>query len=401
MIEIPDYIVIDIETDNHNKPPHTPKEMCIGSNPASPFDPRNKIVCVASKRPNKPPVVEYKDGLSESAEGKLLVGQNIKFDLLHFMCNHARVSHIPVRDIIREVASLIIWDTMLAEYLLTGQQSMMASLDELALKYGGTVKDDEIKALWDQGYLTSDIPRSKLTPYAEDDGVNTEIVFLAQYKLAAEMGMLPLMESQMKALLATTVMEFNGMAFDKEKAVDAIVQGEHELKQMVPEVNVAMGFANANCMSSKQVGIWLFGGTLMDKVPAPVIGEDGTPVRYKSGMKKGLVKTKLTEIYTNVPAKFKCEDDWKTKTGKFKVDNDTVKAVINVALTNGDNETADALTKLLEVRKLSKDVSTYYTGYSNLTWPDGCIHPNVNHTSTGTGRLSCSAPNLQNVTSKE
>jgi DNA polymerase I-like protein with 3'-5' exonuclease and polymerase domains len=400
MTEIPEYIVIDLETDNYNKPPHTPKEMCIGSNPASPFDPRNKIVCVATKQKNVAPDVVYGDRLKAPIRA-LFVGQNLKFDLLHLVCARKREGLFSTKDLTKDLASLMIWDTMLAEYLLTGQQSMMASLDELALKYGGTVKDDEIKELWNQGHLTSDIPRSKLTPYAKDDVVNTEIVFLAQYKLAAEMGMLPLMESQMKALLATTVMEFNGMAFDKEKAVDAIVQGEHELKQMVPEVNMAMGFANANCMSSKQVGMWLFGGVLMDKVPAPVLDDQGNTVKYKSGMKKGLVKTKLTEIYTNIPAKFKCEDDWKTKTGKFKVDNDTLKAVINVALTNGDNDTADALTKLLEVRKLSKDVSTYYTGYSNLTWPDGCIHPNVNHTSTGTGRLSCSAPNLQNVTSKE
>lgn len=60
------------------------------------------------------------------------------------------------------------------------------------------------------------------------------------------------------------------------------------------------------------------------------------------------------------------------------------------------------LEKIKEMRTLSKDIVTYYEGYSNLTWgTTGLIHHSLNHCSTGTGRLSCTSPNLQNTTTEE
>lgn len=51
---------------------------------------------------------------------------------------------------------------------------------------------------------------------------------------------------------------------------------------------------------------------------------------------------------------------------------------------------------MLEIRQLSKELSTYYTSVEELIYPDGCVHPQFNHTATATGRLSCKGPNVQN-----
>jgi len=59
------------------------------------------------------------------------------------------------------------------------------------------------------------------------------------------------------------------------------------------------------------------------------------------------------------------------------------------------------LSKVLKMRELTKQISTYFDGYSNLVWSDGLIHGNLNHCQTATGRLSSSNPNLQNISNKE
>jgi len=56
---------------------------------------------------------------------------------------------------------------------------------------------------------------------------------------------------------------------------------------------------------------------------------------------------------------------------------------------------------LLEYRKLAKDINTYWKGVVKQYWPnDECIHGNLNHAVTNTGRLSSSNPNMQNLSGK-
>jgi len=54
----------------------------------------------------------------------------------------------------------------------------------------------------------------------------------------------------------------------------------------------------------------------------------------------------------------------------------------------------------LLIRKMEKDYSAFYKSTLELLWPDGCVHPQYQHTATATGRLSCSKPNLQQVSGK-
>jgi len=57
---------------------------------------------------------------------------------------------------------------------------------------------------------------------------------------------------------------------------------------------------------------------------------------------------------------------------------------------------------LLEMRNIEKQISTYYTSVQELVYDvDNCIHQQYQHPLTNTGRLSCKAPNAQNVPAGE
>src|SRR5690606_4256827 len=94
---------------------------------------------------------------------KLLVGFNIKFDLLHALQDSDNVE--AWMDWV--AGGGMVWDCQLAEYLLNGmgQKDHMLSLDEVAPRYGGSVKVDEVKALWAAGVNTCDIDRTLLERY--------------------------------------------------------------------------------------------------------------------------------------------------------------------------------------------------------------------------------------------
>ena len=69
------------------------------------------------------------------------------------------------------------------------------------------------------------------------------------------------------------------------------------------------------------------------------------------------------------------------------------------ALISRGHEQREIIEKILEYRDLSKGASTFLRGvYKRLE--DGCIHTEYNPSGTGTGRLSSTNPNLQNVQKK-
>ena len=129
------YIVIDLETSIKNR-----GEDAIGKNKADPFVSKNKIVWsgwkIINGDGNATQVITRAGYEIPIKENDLIVGQNIKFDLHYLMRKKENKEALKTASI---------WDTQLAEYILTGQQSKMVSLDTLSQKYGGTVKDDKIK----------------------------------------------------------------------------------------------------------------------------------------------------------------------------------------------------------------------------------------------------------------
>lgn len=438
-----------------------------GKRKASPFHPDNKIVAIGWKRQNCPVNGSYSktgehhpnwfEGLL--AGTKLLVGQNIKFDILYAITRSDSAYQAWMEWV---EAGGNVWDCQLAEYLLRGQEQSahMLSMDEMVEEYGGNTKVDEVKAMWNAGYDTTEIPEDLLMRYllGEDtpdgrvfgDIENTEAIFKGQLEKARKRGHMKSIMLNMGSLLATIEMEKNGMAVDRElgyaqaeKLKVACKELRERMQQYLPN-DLPFQF---NWGSGHHLSALIFGGRIKYSARDYVLDDDGNVqyakgkglayellngefvvpkddihlkqleenlARYKAGKKKGQPRTKIVDVDDLTKPKMKNMDffyefdgftdpetKWETKhEGVYATNADVIEE-----LSTRDIPFLKDLTKL---NKMDKDLTTYYMvedekkpgmykGMLTLVGPDSIIHGSINHTSTVTGRFSASNPNLQNL----
>lgn len=311
----------------------------------------------------------------------ILVGHNISFDLRY------TYKHNP--SLKKKLQSFRLWDTQLAEYLLTAQQTRWASLDTLCEKYGLSFKDSAVSDFFKKGYGADLVPREKLTEYLKHDlKVTTQIAKL-QMAEAYKLKMFPLIISQMEALHATIEMTFNGLAIDTKYLFNYM--HNMELKAKLFKSMAEPNLGHVDVASNKQLSTYLFGGSTKETVKE-VAGmyKNGKP-KYKNVVKTVVVPPAIPVV----PAK-----EWINKTG-VSVD-DEVLAVL------ATHEAVDlgiraGLNSVLLYRKHAKEHSTYCLGISNhiIHNKGNFIYANINHVNTVTGRLSSSNPNLQNIANSE
>jgi len=392
---------------------------------------------------------------------KVLVGQNVKFDLLYALANPNSRCHQNLSAWMTWVADGgILWDVQLAEYLLRGmeQSAQMLSLDEIAPAYGGTVKFDEVKSLWAQGVPTIDIPEDLLMRYligdsgAHGDIGNTELIFLKQFEKAKANGQLRSILLNMGALLYTIEAERNGMFVDKELGLKLAeeLKGKldiavEQLRTYLPE-DLPFDF---NWSSRFHKSALIFGGHVKYKAKAVVNGDDGVPVyyqkdethvllendgtmeidafmqrtlagtappaqRFAGGKNKGELKKKkikVPDIERGPKTRF--EDFEYPLDGFTEPDKRWASSEPGVYSTAANvieelgNRDIPFLKTLSEVQAMTKDLGTYFIvtdeetgekkGMLTLVQSDSIIHHSLNHTATVTARLSSSNPNLQNL----
>lgn len=453
------YVIWDVETTT----------LAAFKRKASPFVSDNYVVASGWKRQGDKKTSGLYRGKTESLPAdwftrllkgtKLLVGFNIKFDLLHAL----RDPHNLEAWMEYVASGGNVWDCQLAEYLLDGMDptSHMLSLDEVSPRYGGDLKIDEVKALWEAGVDTSDIDRDLLMSYllgrtedgewVEGDIGNTETVFLEQLKRAKKQGQVKSILLNMGALIATTEIERNGMFVNLEKGLEiaeklrervAVVGSK--LDQGLPD-DLPFEF---NWNSRHHKSALLFGGDVKYKAKAPILDDEGnltyyqkdvlaysfegewrTPPencefdeemleahadRFVSGKRKGEFKTKKVKVpdlargpkerYEDMTYRFvgvaEPDPEWKNADGTYSTGADVIEQL--------EGSGIGFLDLFVEYQNLTKDLGTYYItedaagnrkGMLTLVGPDGIIHHKVNQTSTVTGRFSSSDPNLQNVSS--
>lgn len=236
---------------------------------ANPFDDRNWVVMAGwcTSENQKPMGVRLKQTqqqhewfrllLQTIGQGGLLVGANIKFDLLHILKDPA--CYEAWMDFVANGGN--VWDVQLAEYLLDGQvqSSHMLSLDDLCVRYGLDTKVDEVKKLWEAGVPTEEIDPDLLSRYLlgedlidpmtgkptgqrrEGDIGNTREVFKRQIERAKKQGQSRSILLNMGSLLATIEMERNGMYVDTalghklaEELRTSLALAKEELEQFLP-----------------------------------------------------------------------------------------------------------------------------------------------------------------------
>lgn len=454
-MKLHEILTFDLETGTHK----------LHKRKASFLHPDNYIVAAGFKRGDEDPTGTYYYERSsvdfpDLSDIKLLVGQNIKFDLLWMWENEA------LQDFLKRGGK--IWDTQLAEYLIEGQvpESHMVSMNQIIEKYGGTLKIDAVKEMWEAGIDTPDIPQDLLMKYLlgckeeeiDGDVNNTYLIFMGQLARIRSMhpNTLQMVKNRMDSVLATTEMEYNGLHIDVELGMELREQVKAELddldakmEEYLPELPPELEF-NWNSIYHKSYLI--YGGTAKyekwvqhrdeetdeplyakQTVKWPLVAGHAVdpwdenfwgyaPDTFKSGKKVGQIKTKNVTIPdynkpkgAKQPHYFKF-DGYTTPDPKWKstltdgADQPIYSTSADIIELLGTRE-IPFLKNLSKRQKLSKDLGTYYwdvdgkgerTGMLTLVNArDGCIHHSLNHTQTVTSRMSSSNPNGQNIPRKD
>lgn len=438
---------------------------------ANPFDPENWIVVagVLDAEADWGKAYYYRSREESHAHQwfvnllkrtKLIVGFNIKFDIHHLI--QCQDNYEAWMAWVAEGGQL--WDCQLAEYLLNGMgpQDQYLSLDEVAPRYGGNLKVDEVKLMWEDGIDTPNIPRDLLERYLVGDQTsgdqgdlgNTRLIFRKQLARARKSGQLKSILLNMGSLLYTIEAEHNGMAVDYELGLKLAAEREKELAALTEELtkyipdDLPFGF---NWGSRNQLSALIFGGQVKYVDKAPILDDDGNLTyyqkevtaysidgewvpflddqdadtesklgevadRYASGKRKGELKTKKVKVpdlergpkernedfYYTFPGFTKPNKAWETKTpGVYSTAGEVIEAL--------GNRNIPFLKTLSEHALVSKDLKTYFITTDEksgekkgmLTLVDnGVIHHSLNHVNTVTGRFSSSNPNLQNLSGK-
>lgn len=404
------YLILDLETQTHTR----------FKRKANPFLPENYIVARGWKvEGDAQCTAEFYDDVDSVKslhipdDVDVIVAHNAKFELLYEM----RFSNERLHAFFKRGGR--IWCTQYAEYLLNAQQQKfhMNSLDQIAPTYGGRVKIDGIKALWDAGVQTSDIDRDLLLDYligTEEEGRNsgdignTEIIYLGQIKAAEELGMLTAIKLRMDGLCATSEMEFRGLKIDIERARNDLrkrlaeqAQADEELSQYIKDMPEGLTF---NWNSPVHKSALIFGGTVkyqkQDTYVDPKTGElarkqetrdewllttghtttenpddpgrnPDNYVKYLSGKRAGEYKTKKVKFPGELKVKYQDFfhefpgyviplDEWKSSLtdGLGGPVYSTSGEVLDTITANDGN--VPFLAALGDANRLNKEIGTYY-----------------------------------------
>lgn len=346
-------------------------------NDGDPFDDRNSLVCIGMYGDDyhevvKPTSLTLCKVQEQINRADIIIGFNFKFDM-HWL---QRVG--------LSLEGKRIWDVQLAAYILSHQRKSFPSLNEEAEEYLGERKQDVIKTeYWEQGIDTDKVPWDLLYAYCLHDCELT-------YKIAKlQMEQVPhyqkrLMSLCMQDLVVLQEMEWNGLRFDRDKAQEEEDKLQIEKEKLLDELKIYNVPDEFNWSSTQQLSALLYGGKLTFGTKVP----DGV---WKSGAKAGQVRFRKVETTYVFPRRYTPIKGTETqKQGIWSTDEE--------ALTKLGKD--DIITTILRIRSIDKVIGTYLQKLPIMQdtrhWGTKYLHGQFNQTTTATGRLASSRPNLQN-----
>lgn len=326
----------------------------------------------------------------------IIVGHNLGFDL-SYVWNDCGLKYFILHD-------GKIWDTQVAEYLLTGQQHAFSSLAELQLKYLGEVeKPNKISSLYKKGIGADDIVRAQhrcpriwklYNKYCITDGATPIKIYKKQYELANQRGMLSIIELYNDYLLSLINMTVTGIEVDvvqcektfrdfSLKQIEHLEAAQEILKSYWTDPRLPEFKINSNDHKSAV----LFGGNVKI-VEREQIGvyKNGNP-RFKNVEK--FIWVDGFRVPTTLSRASK-------KDGVYSSDDGVMKKIEAGTKNPKLKEYCDHQKQAMMYKKAA---NTYCKAFIERN-VGGKLYPNFNNTSTVTSRLSSSEPNMQNCPSK-
>lgn len=365
-------------------------------------DPRNDIYTqIFASHPSNVEVIHDPKGFGRVCkvwlgDVDLLIGHNISFDLCYVWKDPDIQKYF--------IDGGKIWDTQLAEYLLTGQQHAFASLAELQEKYlGRREKPSKISFLYKKGIGADRIvQKGKKCPrlwalyneYCRSDGATPLLIFKAQYSRAKEEGMLALIEMYNDYLISIINMTCTGIKIDITKTEKTLQQFNlkhleylEQAQNILKSVWTDPRLPKFNINSPDHKSAVFFGGSIKIKETIEAGKFKNGNTRYKSIDSAILVRGYGVSPTLSYRGK---------KEGLYSTDDKVMK---KIALNTTNNEIKEYIKLQKQAMMYKKAAKTYCQALLDRTI-DGYLYPNFNNTITPTGRLSSSEPNTQNIPSK-
>lgn len=260
-----------------------------------------------------------------------------------------------------DLSKVLVYDTMLGEYVRAGNRRWRLSLDETAGRYEVGSKDSYISLCIKHGLCPSTLPPHLLAKYCDQDVNVTHKVFLKQRHLLSEEGLLPVFFTRCIFTPVVAEMEAYGLQLDCELVSEIHNESLAEYNELIEELNAMTG--GINMASPVQVADYIYNKLKFDEVK----NRYGKPIRGKPNklFPDGLPKTDVKTISALLP-----------KTKKQK--------------------------RFLELKgresKIRKKISSYTNTFSEACENSGgLVYGKINQANTKTHRLSSSKPNLQNI----
>ena len=418
----------------------------------SPFHPDNVLVSVGlhsnygdeyyftghSERVSKGGKARIQEVLSETT---LLVGHNIKFDLMWLLESGLEYTGR-------------VYDTMLGEYILNRgiRKSLTLEMSCRRRKIGS--KDDRIKEFMDRGVSFENIPADIVEEYGKIDVEITRKLFdsqMADFRLPKNKGLLMTVKMMNEFLVVLSDMERNGININ----LDELNQVEKEyraefayLKQKIDKiVYKQMGDTKINLSSPEQLSWLIYSAKPKDKKEWAKIfnvgidkntGKNKKRPQYSRIQFRNLVKDNTETIHKTVASQcMTCHGKGVIK--KIKKDGSPFKNYSKCSDCDGDGYIYSSIAKVAGFRQRPRNVydiaesgfrtdkltlnkiaaeaegefkefidaivrhnavdtylNTFVEGLKNFTNEKGFLHPKFMQAITATGRLSSRDPNFQN-----
>jgi DNA polymerase I-like protein with 3'-5' exonuclease and polymerase domains len=327
----------------------------------------------------------------------VIVGHNLCFDL-SYVFKSSEIQQFLLR-------GGTIWDTQVAEYILTAQQHQYSSLADLQEKYLGQKKKIErVSRLYAKGVGADKIVQARTRcprlwkqyeEYCRLDGSTTLEIFKQQYISAKQQNMHQVVQLYQDYLLSLINMSTTGIQLDMKACEQTLTDFNLE---SISYLERAQDFIKPlwknprlpkfNINSPDHRSAILFGGEIKNVI-STLVG------KYKNGNDK--YKSIEHKIWIDG---FQVDKSCSTETKKKGIYSTDKKVVLPKLLSaTKDERLKTYIGHQQKSAEYNDGVKVIEKGFLKFQ-VGGVLYPNFNNTAVITGRLSSSKPNLQNVTKK-